>query len=244
MYHFFAPEGEFEDGLLSLTGPDVKHITRVLRLGAGHRIMVSDNQDRNCLCEITETGPDFVRVRVLEEASSTEMNRFVTIFQGLPKGDKMDYIIEKAVELGAHALVPVEMERSVVKLDPKKKEARRQRWQAKAESAAKQSGRGIIPEIGPVSSFREALGLAGELDAIWVPYESAENMACTRELLSSLPENASVGVFIGPEGGFAPQEIELLKEAGGRLLTLGPRILRTETAGPAFLAMCTLIWEK
>ena len=245
MYHFFAPEGETEAGRIRITGPDVKHITRVLRLGPGDQIMVSDGQDRNRLCVIAETGPDFVLLEILEEAMpSPEMNRRLTLFQGLPKGDKMDYIIEKSVELGIFSLVPVEMARSVMRLDPKKKESRRQRWQAKAESAAKQSRRGLIPEVGAVCSFSEALRQAAALDMILVPYEEAGDMGLTRELLEKVPEGASLGVFIGPEGGFAPEEIEALQQAGARLITLGPRILRTETAGPAFLAMCTLMWEE
>ena len=244
MHHFFAPEGDIIDGRLQITGPDVKHITRVLRLGPGDQIMVSDNQDRNRLCEIEETGPDFVWVRILEEElPSPEMTRQLTLFQGLPKGDKMDYIIEKSVELGVCALVPVEMSRSVMKLDASKKDKRRQRWQAKAESAAKQSRRGLIPQVGEVSSFAQALKQAVALDYLLVPYESAEDMAYTRGLLQTIPPGASVGVFIGPEGGFAPEEIQALKEADAKILTLGPRILRTETAGPAFLAMCTLMWE-
>ena len=200
MYHFFAPDGTENDGFLTITGPDVKHITRVLRLGEGDRIVISDNQDRNRLCEIAACGPDFVRVRILEEElPSSEMNRRVILFQGLPKGDKMDYIISRSVELGAAGLVPVEMARSVVKLDPKKKENRRERWQAKAESAAKQSGRGVIPEIGAVCGFAEAVRQARDLDVILVPYESAEKMAYTREVLSGIPAGASVGIFIGPE---------------------------------------------
>ena len=245
MYHFFAPEGAVEDGFLTITGPDVKHITRVLRMKEGERLIVSDDQDRNRLCEIAACGPDFVRVRVLEEEiPSTEMTRRVILFQGLPKGDKMDYIISRSVELGAAGLVPVEMARSVVKLEPKKKESRRERWQAKAESAAKQSGRGVIPEIGAVCGFADAVKQARQLDVILVPYESAEGMAYTREVLGGIPSGASVGVFIGPEGGFAPEEIEALTAAGGKILTLGPRILRTEAAGAAVLAMCTLLWEE
>ena len=245
MYHFFAPEGETEADRIRITGPDVKHITRVLRLGPGDQIMVSDGQDRNRLCVIAETGPDFVLLEILEEAMpSPEMNRRLTLFQGLPKGDKMDYIIEKSVELGVFSLVPVEMARSVMKLDPKKKESRRQRWQAKAESAAKQSRRGLIPEVGAVCAFSEALRQAAALDMILVPYEEAGDMRLTRSILAAVPEGASLGVFIGPEGGFAPEEIEALRQAGARLITLGPRILRTETAGPAFLAMCTFMWEE
>ena len=244
MYHFFAPEGEQADGTLIITGNDVKHITRVLRLSAGDKIAVSDNRDRNHICEIAETGPDFVRLKIISgEMPSTEMNRRISIFQGLPKSDKMDYIVTKCVELGAYSFVPVAMERSVVKLDEKKKEDRRLRWQAKAESAAKQSGRSRIPAVETVMDFTRAMAMAKKMDYLVVPYESADNMAKTRKLLNEIEKDASVAVFIGPEGGFSPSEIQMLKDAGAHIITLGPRILRTETAGMAFLAMGTLLWE-
>ena len=244
MYHFFASGGQIRDGYLDLTGGDVRHITRVLRLGPGARLAVSDNQDRNLLCEITETGPDFVRVKVIGEGlPSAEMNRRVFLFQGLPKSDKMDYIVTKSVELGAAGIVPVEMERCVVRLEEKKKQSRRERWQKLSESAAKQSGRGIVPEVEEVLSFDDALSRAKGMDSILVPYESAENMAYTRQVLAETPAGTEVAVFIGPEGGFDSREIEQLREAGARIITLGPRILRTETAGPAALAMAALLWE-
>ncbi|MBP3728895.1 MAG: 16S rRNA (uracil(1498)-N(3))-methyltransferase [Lachnospiraceae bacterium] len=245
MYHFFLPPGQEAEDSFRISGPDVKHIGRVLRLGKGDRIIISNNQDRRYLCEIQEIGSDFVRVRKTEEPlPSTEMNRRVILFQGLPKSDKMDYIVEKSVELGVAGIVPVEMERSVVKLEANKKETCRSRWQAKAESAAKQSGRERIPEVEAVASFSEAVKMAANLDGILVPYESAEGMEQTRNLIASVPKGACLGVFIGPEGGFSRKEIESLEEAGGRVITLGPRILRTETAGAAFLAMCTLLWEE
>ena len=245
MHHFFAPGGDGGSGELVIRGQDVRHITKVLRMKNGDQLIASDGRDRDYLCEIAETGPDFVRLRVIgSELPSAESSRRITLFQGLPKADKMDYIIEKTVELGVGEVVPVEMERCVMRLEESKKEKRRERWQLKAESASKQSGRSIIPEVGPVSSFAAALKRAAELDHIIVPYESAENMEYTRQTLSAVKEGESVGFFIGPEGGFAPAEIEKLKAAGAKIVTLGPRILRTETAGPAVLAMVTLLWEK
>ena len=244
MHHFFAPGGDGGSGELMIRGQDVKHIVKVLRMKAGDQLIASDGRDRDYLCEIAETGPDFVRLRVISsELPSAESSRRITLFQGLPKADKMDYIIEKTVELGVSEVVPVEMQRCVMRLEEGKKEKRRQRWQLKAESASKQSGRSLVPEVGPVSSFAAALKRAGELDHIIVPYESAENMEYTRQTFSAVKEGESVGFFIGPEGGFAPEEIEELKAAGAKIVTLGPRILRTETAGPAVLAMVTLLWE-
>jgi 16S rRNA (uracil1498-N3)-methyltransferase len=245
MYHFFAPEGDGESGELWVRGQDVKHTARVLRMKTGDRLIASDGRDRDWLCEIAETGPDFVRLCVVsDQLPSAEPDRRIVLFQGLPKADKMDYIIEKAVELGACEIIPVEMKRCVVQLEAGKKEKRRERWQLKAQSASKQSGRSIVPEVRAVSSFAEALKLAGTLDHVIVPYESAENMEYTRQTLSAVKQGESAGFFIGPEGGFAPEEIEQLKAAGAKIVTLGPRILRTETAGPAVLAMATLLWEK
>lgn len=244
MHHFFAPGGDGGSGELWIRGQDVRHIVKVLRMGIGDQLIASDGRDRDYLCEIAETGPDFVRLRVIRDGlKSAEPTRRVTLFQGLPKADKMDYIIEKAVELGVSEVVPVEMERCVMRLEEGKKEKRRERWQLKAESASKQSGRSIVPAVGAVSSFAAALKQAGTLDHIIVPYESAENMEYTRQTLASVKEGESAGIFIGPEGGFSPAEIEQLKAAGAAVITLGPRILRTETAGPAVLAMVTLLWE-
>ena len=244
MYHFFAPGENGALGEMRLTGQDVNHISRVLRLKVGDEITVSDGQDRDNHCAITEIGPDFVRVKVLSQSSrETECPVHFTLFQGLPKGDKMELILEKAVELGAVRVVPVEMKRSVVKLEDKKKQQRRERLQKLAEAAAKQSGRRLIPEVGEIVPFRQAVAQASELDRILVPYESAENMTHTREVLSGLRAGQQVGIFIGPEGGFDPAEIEALQAAGAEILTLGPRILRTETAGLATLAMC-MLWAE
>lgn len=244
MIHSYAPDSDGATGQMIIRGPEVKHLIKVLRLGPGDTLVVSDGQDRDYLCEITESSPDFVLLKVVSDVlPSAEPSRFITLYQGLPKGDKMDYIIEKSVELGLCRLVPVEMARSVVRFDADKKDKKRQRWQLKAESAAKQSGRGRIPTVEKVHSLSEALERAAEEDYLLVAYESAEDMAHTRSLLDAVPAGTRVGFFIGPEGGFTAEEIEKLEAAGGRIITLGPRILRTETAGPALLAMCTLLWE-
>ena len=245
MFHFFAPSENAETGTVTISGPDVKHITQVLRLHAGDRIAVSDGQDRESLCEIEETGPDFVRCKVLpDEMAETECPVRLHLFQGLPKGDKMELIIQKAVELGASSVVPVEMKRSVVKLDEKRKAAKTERWQRIAESAAKQTGRRLIPDVIRPLSFAEALKQAAAMETVLVPYECAEDIAATRRILAAVPKGSDCAVFIGPEGGFDPEEIRRLEETGAKIITLGPRILRTETAGMAVLAMCTLMMEE
>ena len=166
------------------------------------------------------------------------------MFQGLPKSDKMEFIIQKAVELGVHAVVPMATKRAVVRLEGKKEEAKRRRWQGIAESAAKQAKRMIIPEILPVHRFKDAVALAETLDVRLVPYELAEDMGHTREIFSNIRPGQSVGLFIGPEGGFAPEEIKEATARQIRPITLGRRILRTETAGMAVLSVLMYLLEE
>ena len=160
------------------------------------------------------------------------------LFQGLPKADKMELIIQKAVELGAAEIVPVEMVRCVVKLDEKKKKSKLARWQSIAESAAKQSGRTVIPEVKAVMNFDDALKYAETLDVLLVPYECADSLKKLREKIDGLKTGMSAGIFIGPEGGYEEKEIEKAKEHGGEIVSLGKRILRTETAAIASLSIC------
>jgi 16S rRNA (uracil1498-N3)-methyltransferase len=155
----------------------------------------------------------------------------------------MELIIQKTVELGVHAIIPTEMNRCVVKLDGKKKESKVARWQAISESAAKQSKRNIIPEIHPVMTFSQALKMASELDLILVPYENKERMKATAQALSQIKSGSNVGIFIGPEGGFEEKEILEAEKNGGEIVSLGKRILRTETAAITALSMCMLYAE-
>ena len=166
-----------------------------------------------------------------------ELSSKVYLFQGLPKADKMELIIQKAVELGVYEIVPVAAKRCVVKLDDKKAKKKIERWQQIAESAAKQAGRGVIPEVKDVLSFKEALKYAKDLDVVLIPYELAEGMKETKQLISEIKPGQSVGIFIGPEGGFERAEVEQAMEAGAKPITLGRRILRTETAGLTILSV-------
>lgn len=165
-------------------------------------------------------------------------------FRDCPKSDKMELIIQKAVELGVHTIVPVSTDRTVVKLDAKKEANKRKRWMSISESAAKQSGRLRIPEVTQVVSFKEALEMAGKMDVRLIPYELAEGMEKTREVMSGIQPGQSVAVFIGPEGGFESSEIEKAREIGVQSITLGKRILRTETAGLVTLAMLVYNLER
>ena len=240
MYNFFAAEGSRSGDVYVITGADFNHIKNVLRMHAGDKILISENGASH-LCEIESTEGDSVIAKILEENyRDTELPVKIYLFQGLPKSEKMELIIQKAVELGAYAVIPVEMHRSVVKLEDKKKESRRARWQAIAESAAKQSKRNIIPEVMPVSTYKEALAMAKELDLFLVPYENERGMLATKEALAKMTRGSSVGILIGPEGGFEPKEVTGAMEAGGTPISLGSRILRTETAAIASVGMCML----
>lgn len=245
MHRFFVEPSQIGEKEIVITGPDVNHIRNVLRMRAGEELLAADGQGSEYRCILRELQDSAIRAEICRKLSgSAELPSRITLFQGLPKSDKMDLIIQKCVELGVFRIVPVTTKRTVVKLDAKKEESRRKRWTAVSESAAKQSGRGIIPEISGVQSFREAVEEAGELDVCLIPYEKAEDMARTREILSGIPAGASIGVFIGPEGGFEEEEVREAMEAGARPITLGRRILRTETAGMAVLAMLGYLLEE
>ena len=170
------------------------------------------------------------------DETGTELSNRIYLFQGLPKNEKMELIIQKAVELGVYEVIPVAMRNCVVKLDDKKAEGKVKRWQAIAESAAKQSKRTIIPNIAMPISYKQAIERAKELDVTLVPYENERGMEATRELILGIKKGESIGIIIGPEGGFAEEEIEMVKD-GMHRISLGRRILRTETAGLATLSM-------
>lgn len=239
MHRFFVEEPAMGEDSITITGGDVNHIKNVLRMSAGDKICVINGQNnKEYYCEITGVGNDAINTRICEiRVSDQELDNEIVLFQGLPKGDKMEWIIQKAVELGVHTIVPVSTERTVVKLDAKKEDKRRKRWMNISESAAKQSGRLLIPEVTPVVPFKEALKMAEKMDVRLIPYELADGMERTREIMSGIQPGQSVAVFIGPEGGFESSEIEKAMEIGVWPITLGKRILRTETAGLVTLAM-------
>lgn len=244
MYHFFINQDQVEDDHIRIIGPDVNHIKNVLRMGAGEEVLISNGVDKDYLCEVTSVTAQEVTARILSvEEGGRELPARITLFQGLPKGDKMELIIQKAVELGACEIVPVETKRTVVKLDKKKEESKLRRWNAVSESAAKQSKRLIVPEVAGVMSLKEALDFSKEFDLTVIPFENAKGMERTREILSQVKPGMNVGIFIGPEGGFEDSEIELSESFGAKTVTLGKRILRTETAGLSVLSVLSYLLE-
>lgn len=240
MQRFFVQPHQIdtEKKQIYISGSDLNHMKNVLRMRPGEEVYVSDGISMEYHCRIEKYEDECACVKILwSEESAYELPSRLILFQGLPKGDKMEFIIQKAVELGAYAVIPVEMKRCVVKLDAKKAEKKRARWQQIAESAAKQSKRMLVPRIYPVMTFQEALHLAEDLDVQLLPYENARDMEETRELIDNICPGQSVGIFIGPEGGFEEDEVAAAMECGAHTITLGKRILRTETAGMAVLSV-------
>jgi 16S rRNA (uracil1498-N3)-methyltransferase len=243
MYNFFVSENAREDGAYLITGADFNHIKNVLRMRSGDTLLVSCDK-KSDLCVIDGFSDDAVNVRVVEENyRDTELPIKIYLFQGLPKSDKLELIIQKCVELGVYAIAPVEMNRCVVKLDAGKKSGKTARWQAISESAAKQSKRNFIPEIMPVMSYAEMLDFAKNLDVFMIPYENKDGMLSTKNALEKIKSGMSVGILIGPEGGFEEREVEKAMGVGGISVSLGKRILRTETAAITSVSMCMLYAE-
>lgn len=244
MQLFFVKEENVTDKTITITGSDVNHIKNVLRMKEHEEVMISDGS-MFYLCEIESIDKGQVILEVKREKEiDTELPVDIYLFQGLPKQDKMDFIIMKTVELGVKEIVPVATKRAVVKLDKKKVDKKLIRWQQIAQSAAKQSKRGIVPKIREVLSFKEALAMAKDLDLIICPYEEARGIAYTRDVFDSIQTGISLGIFIGPEGGFEDTEIEALKEIDAKVVTLGKRILRTETAGMYVLSVLSYLLES
>lgn len=233
---FFVDPRQIAGNTVTITGADVNHMKNVLRMKPGEVIRISDEKDFCGQCQVKTLEEDRILLEILSEETSTELPVEVTLFQGLPKGDKMEWIVQKNTELGIHKIVPVAMHRCVVKLDAKKAASKVSRWQSIAESAGKQSGRTRLPEVADVVSFRTALQMAAEYDLLLLPYESAEGMTGARALLAQAAPGMKIGILIGPEGGFEPYEVEEAQAAGWQVLSLGKRILRTETAGMAVMA--------
>ncbi len=248
MYRFYVDATQInkEAKRAVISGPDVNHIKNVLRMQPGEEISLSNGIDGNDYrCGILELSEDAIvcELRFIKE-DGVELPAKVYLFQALPKADKMEMIIQKAVELGVYEIIPVATKRCVVKLDDKKSKSKVERWQAIAEAAAKQSKRDIIPQVKNVMSFSEGIAYASHMDVKTIPYELAEGMQKTRQILSGIGKGQSVAVFIGPEGGFDEMEIKKAFENGIEPITLGKRILRTETAGMTTLSIIMYLLEE
>jgi len=245
MHHFFVTPRQISGDKIRIEGGDVNHMKNVLRMKLHEKAEISDGESRTYLCEVEAYEEDVAVLHILEEMEAdTEPASKLYLFQGLPKSDKMELIVQKAVELGVYQVIPVAMKRSVVRLDDKKAAKKADRWNSIAESAAKQAGRSRIPEVTMPLSYNEALKMAEELDVTLLPYELAGGMEVTREVIRQIKSGQSVGIFIGPEGGFEPEEVDAAVSMGAKVITLGRRILRTETAGLATLAVLMFELEQ
>ncbi len=238
MQHFFVTPSQVGETDIYIEGSDVNHMKNVLRMRYGEELTVSDGDNLKYRCAVERYEEGRAVLKILERMQSdTELSSRIYLFQGLPKQDKMELIIQKAVELGVYQIIPVSTSRCVVKLDEKKAVKKAERWRQIAVSAAKQAGRGYIPEVVPVIAYQEALAQAKKLDVILIPYELERGMRETRKIIEAIKPGQSIAVFIGPEGGFEKEEVEQALGCGARAVTLGRRILRTETAGLTALSV-------
>ncbi|MCR5829137.1 MAG: 16S rRNA (uracil(1498)-N(3))-methyltransferase [Lachnospiraceae bacterium] len=250
MQHFYIDREILPNEQIELTGEDHNHIKNVLRMKRGEKVVINDIKGISHICALAGFGEG---CSCFDEEESfrckTELPADIVLFQGVPKKDKMDLIIEKAVELGVSRVVPVLTKRVIVKIEDDKKEAKKlERWRAISKSAAMQSGRGIIPTVDRVMTFKQALDEAGKLEKTIIPYEESEKLGITmkgsREIVKNLKGAGSIGIFIGPEGGFETAEVEEAIRTGAMPVSLGKRILRTETAGLTALSIIMFSIEE
>ena len=249
MPKFFVAGNQINNNKITIIGNDVNHIKNVLRQKSGDKITICDtSKEQDYLCKIDKIEEKSIDCNIIEKLeNNTESNVKVTIFQGLPKADKLELVIQKSVELGAYDITPLQMKRCVVKLNEKDKLKKIQRWQKISEVAAKQCGRNIIPKINNIVNVKEVCNLCNEYDIVLIAYENEKENTLKKELknLKKLDkEEIKVAVIIGPEGGIAPEEIEMFEENGAKIITLGNRILRTETAALSVLSIIMYELEK
>ncbi|CCO07882.1 16S rRNA (uracil(1498)-N(3))-methyltransferase [Desulforamulus hydrothermalis] len=237
MSRFFVPPEQITGNTARITGPDVKHISRVLRLTTGDNLTLLDGAGSVYQAVISEIHKEEILCMLLaQEAAAAEAALRVTLVQGLPKGDKMETIIQKCTELGVYRIIPLAAHRSVVKLDDKKAAERQERWQRVAVEAAKQCRRTCVPEVQKLRRWHEVLAALPDRALVLLPWEE-EKQQSLKQVLQMVPTPSEVYLFIGPEGGFTPAEAAQVSRPGCYRVTLGSRILRTETAGPAALTM-------
>ncbi len=240
MSRFFVTTDMIDENRVTLSEEDSKHLSRVLRATVGEEIIICDGVGNEHKAHISEISKNKICAEIFEtKQCDTEPKVKVTIFQGLPKGSKMELIIQKCVEIGVCTIVPVATARAVVKLSEEKGKGKEERWNKISQEAAKQSSRGVIPVVESPVSFEEAVKRAGEFDMAIIPYEKQESGCLKDYLREKTPQ--TVAVFIGPEGGFEEREIDFAQKHGVKAVSLGKRILRTETA--PLTALSVIMYE-
>lgn len=233
MPKFFINNSQIKGNNIYIIGQDVNHIVNVLRLNIGNNINICDTSStQNYICRIKKIYKDKVDCEIIEkEEENTEPNVQLTICQGIPKGEKMELIIQKNTELGVKNIIPIKMSRCISKIEEKKESKKILRWQKIAEVAAKQSGRNIIPNIENSMTVKELSNKIKEYDIVLLAYEQEERNTLKNELRKLKKDDIKIAVIIGPEGGIEQEELNVLKNGGAKIITLGKRILRTETVG-------------
>jgi len=231
MPRFFVKSEQVQEKQITIIGEDVRHIKNVLRKQIKDEIEICNQEDgKTYECEIIKIEENKILTQILKENRTEENKVEVDIYQGLPKSDKMELIIQKSVELGVNAIIPVELKRCVVKIQAKEENKKIERWQKIAESAAKQSGRNTVPEIRKITNIQEISNNKKDYDIVIVAYENEKENTLKRELLKiDKNQKVKIAIIIGPEGGLEEKEVEILKSTGAKVVTLGKRILRTET---------------
>jgi 16S rRNA (uracil1498-N3)-methyltransferase len=247
MRKFFVDSNQINGDFITIIGDDVNHIKNVLRLSENDKVLIGiKNEGKNYICKISEILKKDIVCKIIEEAQAVSESKVkIDIFQGLPKADKMELIIQKGTELGVNNFIPVNFKRTVVKFDEKDKAKKLDRWQKIAEVAAKQSMRDNIPQIKNIENIKNVCNLISEYDIVLVAYECEEKNSLKNELKKLVnKENLKIAVVIGPEGGIEENEVEALKEAGAKIVSLGKRILRTETVALAMTAIINYELEE
>ena len=246
MPKFFVKSDQIKENKIIIKGEDVKHIKNVLRLNIDDDLQICDlDTTINYTCGICKIDNDKIECNIFNKLDSeAESNIHINVFQGIPKSDKMELIIQKCVELGVNEITPVEMKRCVAKIEDKAKTKKIERWQKISEVAAKQCGRDRVPKINDIINIKNICNLICEYDIVILAYENEEKNTLKNELLrlkNEANENLRIGIIIGPEGGLDKEEVGLLKANGAKSVTLGKRILRTETV--AFVLTSIIMYE-
>ena len=235
--HFFTDKDLTDKDSFSMTGDDAHHLLHVLRAGRGAVLEVTDGNGRTYSAVLKEANSDKAVLTVEKEIETDrELCCHITLYPCMTKSDKMAWIVQKATELGVSEIVPVVSARTVARPDAKSAEHKEKRWQKIAEAAAKQCGRTRIPVVRPIISIEKAIGMAAGDDLFLLPYECADDPENTRERMEQVRQCSRLSVMIGPEGGFAPSEVQAAEIQGAQIITLGKRILRAETAAVAVLS--------
>ncbi|WP_289142249.1 16S rRNA (uracil(1498)-N(3))-methyltransferase [uncultured Brevibacillus sp.] len=244
MQRYFAEPHLFTEQEITIIGDDVHHIVNVMRARVGEEILVSDGAGKTVRAKLVSLSPKEVKADVVEVlGDESELPIRVTIGQGLPKGEKMEWILQKGTELGAYSFFPFSSERTIVKLDAKKEAKKLERWRKIVKEAAEQSHRAVLPELLSPVSFREALQAASSYTKCAIAYEK-EGSTTLHQVLEDMSVDDSLLVLVGPEGGFSADEVAQAEKMGFLTVSLGPRILRTETASQYILACASYQFER